>query len=159
MAIREESWLARWSRRKLAGRACKEHAEEPKTAAQDFCSHPSIVEPSRELSDGTSADTATLAEIEADLAALNAQSDYRPFLREGVRPEVRSAALRRLWSSEPIFSQSRRATGLRGRLYRPGSCSVRTGCHGLQSWLWVGRTTAGPRSREQRSGARGPGGR
>jgi hypothetical protein len=46
-----------------------------------------------------------LGEYEADLDGLDAQSNYRPFLNQGVPPEVRSAALRRLWSSEPVFSQ------------------------------------------------------
>jgi hypothetical protein len=61
-------------------------------------------EPPEAACAGTSADTATFAENEPDLSTLNAQSDYTPFLREGVRTEVRSAALRKLWSSDPIFS-------------------------------------------------------
>jgi hypothetical protein len=47
-----------------------------------------------------------LEESEPDLSTLDAQSDYTPFLRQGVRTEVRSSALRKLWNSDPIFSQT-----------------------------------------------------
>src|SRR5690606_4028259 len=59
------------------------------------------------LPKAVAADTSAAPEAnEPDLATLDARSDYTPFLRQGVRPEVRSAALRKLWNSEPIFSQS-----------------------------------------------------
>lgn len=100
MTARKESWLARWSRRKLADRAGGEHAQEPGAAPEGVCAASS-----KEARAETPADAAKLGENEADLVALDAQSDYTPFLRQGVRAEVRSAALRKLWSSEPLFSQ------------------------------------------------------
>jgi hypothetical protein len=98
MAALKESWLARWSRRKLAEGARQEHAQGPKPSPVGACA-----EASEAVRAGAPAAQATLGE--ADLVTLNAQSDYTPFLKQGVRAEVRSAALRRLWSSEPIFSQ------------------------------------------------------
>jgi hypothetical protein len=39
-----------------------------------------------------------------DIDSLNKDSDYSPFLKDGVPPALKSAALQRLWRSSPIFA-------------------------------------------------------
>jgi hypothetical protein len=102
MTVREENWLARWSRRKSARRAEENRARDPRAQPAALIAESS--EKAR-APKPVEHDSANLGEYEADLDGLDAQSNYKPFLNQGVPPEVRSAALRRLWSSDPVFSQ------------------------------------------------------
>jgi Protein of unknown function (DUF3306) len=75
-------FLARWSRLKQAARkaqapaAPEPQAPPPEPAAQDL---PAIEE-------------------------LNADSDFTAFMRPGVPDSLRNAALRKLWSSDPVYA-------------------------------------------------------
>lgn len=119
----EAGFLSRWSRRKAQARRAEESV--PAGAAADPLS-PAASPRGREGSDfadgsdrvpvrlggegqeegGPQApipvepiDPATLP----DLATLGADSDFTPFLRPGVPASLRTAALRRLWTSDPAI--------------------------------------------------------
>jgi putative acetyltransferase len=103
----DEPFLKRWSRRKVEARE-----------------GPDKVEPARESKDGDvgmAGDVSLPAQgegrphgkrelTEADFAdvdfdALDAKSDYARFLAKGVPEAIKQKALRKLWASDPVFSQ------------------------------------------------------
>lgn len=92
----DETFLGRWSRRKQAARSGKAEAEERE---------PTVPAPA--------APTAAPADKPADskppldlppIDSLGKDSDYAPFLREGVPDDLRRQALSRLWASDPAFA-------------------------------------------------------
>jgi hypothetical protein len=87
-AADDGTFLARWSRRKTAAR--RETVDEVPAPVEAL--------PPRESGDEP-APTLELPDIES----LDATSDYKPFLRLGVPPELRRDALRRLWRVNPII--------------------------------------------------------
>ena len=93
----DEGLLARWSRRKQAARAGEPNKSvAPRLAtatdeqAQEARAQVPAVEEPPELPDPES---------------LDAASDFKPFLRQGVPVETHRAALRRLWRLDPFYSQ------------------------------------------------------
>jgi hypothetical protein len=96
MAERDESFLARWSRRKQAAR---EAEQEPQHSAPQ--------EPTR--APGTDAaqrpDAAGPAAALPDPATLDASSDFSVFLGRDVPIETHRAALRRLWRLDPFYNR------------------------------------------------------
>ena len=96
---REESLLARWSRRKQAART-GEPEDEPQTAMKLPAEETGQVQEARPK--------APAVEEPPDLpdpATLDATSDFKPFLRPGVPVEKHRAALRRLWRLDPFYSR------------------------------------------------------
>jgi hypothetical protein len=93
-----QSFLQRWSRRKVA--AQERGAEEPdaQTQATDKAQPSPRNEPSPE-SAATPFDPASLPPIES----IGAESDVRAFLAPGVPVELTRAALRRAWTSDPAI--------------------------------------------------------
>lgn len=93
----EEGFLSRWSRRKQAVREGVEEAPVLETA-----------EPLAELDEAETVDpelAANRAAAEAvDLDSLTAQSDLSVFMKRGVPKALKSAALRKLWSTDPVFA-------------------------------------------------------
>ncbi|HRK24444.1 MAG TPA: DUF3306 domain-containing protein [Beijerinckiaceae bacterium] len=87
---RNEGFLSRWSARKLAP---PEPAAKPGEAAAE---QPSKEEPAQT---GEPFDPASLPSIDS----LVADSDIRPFLRAGVPEALKTAALRRMWVSDPAI--------------------------------------------------------
>jgi hypothetical protein len=81
----DEAFLARWSRKAADRRGEPTDASETEA---DAAPEPAAPEPP-EL---------------PDLATLDGRSDYRPFLRAGVPPELRRDALRTLWRTNPIIN-------------------------------------------------------
>lgn len=81
--INEENFLARWSRRKTAASAATEQQTE------------SITEPAQQEEEAV--DPANLPPIDS----LTADSDFTIFMKKGVPPGLRAAALRKLWLTEP----------------------------------------------------------
>lgn len=81
-----DGFLSRWSRRKAAMRE-QERAPRPETQPEQAA----MAEPEPEV------DPATLPPIET----LTADSDFSIFLKKGVPPALRTAALRKLWVTEP----------------------------------------------------------
>lgn len=112
-----EAFLSRWSR-------LKRKAAETKTAEEggrDDGSFPDIRPPlpeegsadsvslPREAGEGgdPAADTSGPADPLADLPPveeLTAESDFTPFLRAGVPEDLHRQALRKLWTSDPVFA-------------------------------------------------------
>ena len=91
-----ESVLERWSRRKAEARRGKLDCDQP------------VDKPSLALTT-VSRDQELLPDNEAqsslpDPETLDITADFTAFLRDGVDPLLRRAALRRLWSLDPIFA-------------------------------------------------------
>lgn len=93
--MRDEEFLARWSRRK----------REAKTADDT----PSPSEPAEAPNPALSGIAETPADVEVDLSSLppidsiDAATDITAFLRKGIPPELGRAALRRAWASDPAI--------------------------------------------------------
>jgi hypothetical protein len=103
MAERDDEaqpFLSRWSRRKREARADDaERQETGETAARS--------EQRDEAAAAAEAEAleANRAAAEAiDLGTLDEKSDYQPFFRPGVPAALKSAALQRLWRSNPVFA-------------------------------------------------------
>jgi hypothetical protein len=85
----EEGFLARWSRRKRADPQARADEERPPTeAAADAAAPAETPEPP------------ALPPVES----LGRDSDYTVFLQAGVPEATRRAALRKLWTSDPVLA-------------------------------------------------------
>ena len=103
----EESFLARWSRRKheAATRVAASVSEDAATEEASAKTDHAASAPSSAAACHAPAEPSDAAEI-ADLPSLDAitaDTDIRGFLRPGVPEEVRRAALRRAWSADPAI--------------------------------------------------------
>ncbi len=104
----ERNMLSRWSQRKAAvrrGEAPPEPADEAPPAPQDAQTTPQVaaIEPNQEVSaEGVPADDdmPVLPPIEE----LDFNSDYTVFLNTKVPEAIRRAALRKLWTSDPVLA-------------------------------------------------------
>ena len=102
----EPEFLRRWSRRKQAARK-----PTPPEAA------PAADPPAPDVEGGMAASEdapsgradSQNADPEAqdlpDIDSLNAESDFKPFLKDGVPEELKNRALRKLWRVNPVFGQ------------------------------------------------------
>lgn len=93
---RSEGFLSRWSERKRAVREEESAAEEQaaRTAAD-----------AAQQDEDAEALAANRAAAEAiDLDSLTPQTDFTPFLKRGVPAALKTAALRKLWRSHPVFA-------------------------------------------------------
>jgi hypothetical protein len=87
-----ERFTGRWSRLKQEGRA---PADEPQTTNL----------PVPEDADASAAETPTIpAEDLPDIESLDKDSDYTPFMQEGVPEALKKLALRALWRSDPVLA-------------------------------------------------------
>jgi hypothetical protein len=93
-----QSFLQRWSRRKLA--AADRATEAPDAAAEGSdIAEPKLQAPVSAEPSAAAFDPASLPPIES----IGAATDIRPFLASGVPPELTRAALRRAWTSDPAI--------------------------------------------------------
>lgn len=92
----DDSFLARWARRKQAQKAEKPAAAEI-AEPKDMPADKAAEKPVAAADEGETIDLASLPPIES----LGADSDYTVFLRPGVPDATRLAALRQLWLTEP----------------------------------------------------------
>ena len=109
MNDRDSNFLSRWSRRKAQTREGVTAPDEaalapapPLDAAARAPRAAPAAQPPADASAARPAD-ATPSPTLADVAALSPQSDYTRFVAEGVAPEVKNAALKRLFT-DPHFN-------------------------------------------------------
>ena len=89
-----ERFAGRWSRLKQETRA-PAPADEPQTANL----------PAPEDADAPAGETpAIAAEDLPDIESLDKDSDYTPFMQEGVPEALKNIALRALWRSDPVLA-------------------------------------------------------
>jgi putative acetyltransferase len=107
----EEPFLKRWSRRKVEAREEDNERpapEGPAASANALAERPGqptdpnapLDRKPREKRELTEADFA-----DVDFDTLDAKSDYARFLGEDVPAAIKQKALRKLWASDPVFSQ------------------------------------------------------
>jgi len=91
----DQPFLSRWSQRKQRAELDAEHGR----ADTD----PGPVEGADAETDEELATNQAAAEA-IDIDSLNEDSDYSPFFKDGVPAKLKSAALQRLWRSNPVFA-------------------------------------------------------
>ncbi|MFC5498271.1 DUF3306 domain-containing protein [Caenimonas terrae] len=100
-----DGFLGRWSRRKLDARDGKplpmEPQPPPEAALAAAATEPAAVAPPAAAPAEAPAEAPPLTLDDAQ--ALTAESDFRPFAARGVAPEVRNAAMKKLFS-DPHFN-------------------------------------------------------
>jgi hypothetical protein len=106
MSSGNDSFLARWSRRKLAVQTSEDQAPDEGVHALDEVateSDANVLVPPSNIPEPEAPETeaAELAEPLPRIEDLTAESDLSAFLREGVPKALRSAAMRRMWSLDP----------------------------------------------------------
>jgi hypothetical protein len=105
----DEGFLHRWSRRKAEARTTLEAPEPAQDGAPERAQVPPPAAP-QVPAGSTGARAAEDAEGAIDLEALpdvetlTYDSDFTPFMRKGVPPELRKRALQRLWRSNPTLA-------------------------------------------------------
>lgn len=104
----DRGFLSRWSQRKQAARqqgdADHEHALRDEVASEPVDGEPGGAA-GREKSTREEIAKANQAAAEAvDLETLGFDSDFSLFLREGVSTQLKNAALRKLWRSNPVLA-------------------------------------------------------
>jgi uncharacterized protein DUF3306 len=91
-----EDFLARWSRRKQEARA-GQAAAQPEQPVEPSCPAPSVGG-----AEGSVAREFDLSSLPA-IDSIDAATDIRAFLRDGIPEELSRAALRRAWSADPAI--------------------------------------------------------
>ncbi len=131
-----DGFLSRWSRLKQERRE-----EEPETA-------PAVTENRGEAAAGPPSQTTAKGddapfdpEQLPDIDSLTSESDFTPFLREGVPEALRRQALRRLWRLNPVFAN---LDGLND--YDQDFSDAATVIKGLKTLYQVGRGIGHPAS-------------
>ncbi|HYD69985.1 DUF3306 domain-containing protein [Azospirillum sp.] len=105
----DETFLSRWSRlkRRNGSAAPVLTAEEPAAPAAEPAPDPSlpvVAEPAPpETPPETPEDEEALKDL-PPIESLTAESDFTPFLRAGVPEDLHRQALRKLWTSDPVFA-------------------------------------------------------
>ena len=105
-----EGRLQRWSRLKREARTEKTRQTElqsaPSEAPSAALSPPTAAVPATQPEPGKSEEQKKIDDVVKDLPPLESlgkDSNYSLFMREGVPEEMRTAALRKLWRSDPAF--------------------------------------------------------
>ena len=105
-----EGRLQRWSRLKRAARAEKTRQTElqsaPSEAPSAALSPPTAAVPATQPEPDKSKEQKKIDDVVKDLPPLESlgkDSNYSLFMREGVPEKMRTAALRKLWRSDPAF--------------------------------------------------------
>lgn len=99
----DEGGLRRWARRKAEAKSGRGSAA---PAVEKDAGKPPALADGHEIS---SADENRAAPEQEqpdlpDVESLTQESDFTVFMKEGVSPALRSLALRKLWSSDPLFN-------------------------------------------------------
>jgi hypothetical protein len=98
----DHSFVRRWSRRKAAARP----DAAPEAADQDTTATEAQIEavPDHGGTDEAAVEDAGGAEPLPDIETLDEDSDFRPFMRDGVPDNLRQLALRKLWRTKPVLA-------------------------------------------------------
>lgn len=96
---RDDTFLQRWSRRKVEAAGRKDH-KHPPAADAVAPGNPAAAEPHGDRT----AEDGPLDLSKIDISKLDRDSDYTVFMQKGVPEDMRNEALRKLWTSDPIFS-------------------------------------------------------
>lgn len=100
---KDASFLKRWSRRKASARDAESGGEVAmRTEADGALDIEAAPLPTADSGEITPAELAELEEI--DLDTLSYEADFTPFMKKGVPPVLRQAALRKLWRLNPVFA-------------------------------------------------------
>lgn len=103
MAHDDESFLARWARRKQhRERDAGAEADRTGKAAADAPAPEAAADP--EAAQAAEARRRDLVESLPDPDTLGPDDDFAQFLQDGVPEQLRQRALRRLWLSDPVFA-------------------------------------------------------
>ena len=102
MSAGNDNVFARWSRRKQAARS-NEAAEPEKDQLAPDAAAPADADRVEEQRAAAEPEAAEPAEPLPRIEDLTAQSDLSAFLRKGVPKMLKSAALRRMWSLDPVI--------------------------------------------------------
>jgi hypothetical protein len=94
MSDRDDDFLARWSRRKRAARSGDAEADAETQPAEETAAEPDPQPPASAATEPP--------EPLPRLEDLTAGSDLAAFLREGVPAALRNAAMRKMWSLDPV---------------------------------------------------------
>jgi len=94
-----EGVLTRWSRRKAEARSGKPASDEAFQAPLE-----TIGTAAREVEQAPATPACEAVPDLPDIEKLDLTSDFTAFLRDGVDPLLRRAALRRLWTLDPVFA-------------------------------------------------------
>jgi hypothetical protein len=100
--VTDEGFLRRWSRRKAQARSVP--VETP-AALEDSAPVGEITPASAQAAHERDAPAPVDPKDLPDIESLGADSDFSVFMRPGVPAHLRTRALRKLWRSDPIFSQ------------------------------------------------------
>jgi putative acetyltransferase len=103
----DEPFLKRWSRRKVEAREGPDKVEPACESKDGDVGMPGDVSLPAQ-GEGRPQDKRELTETDfadVDFDALDAKSDYARFLAKGVPEAIKQRALRKLWASDPVFSQ------------------------------------------------------
>ncbi len=95
----DESFLSRWSRLKR-----KEAESHPPAGEPESAPVPAVAEPAAPPPEAIEADEQDSLKDLPPVESLTAESDFTPFLRAGVPEDLHRQALRKLWTSDPIFA-------------------------------------------------------
>lgn len=136
----DSGFLSRWSQRKQAARQQERTAGgddlagmEPAGAADADTTAQGDAALERPSQEETAAANQAAAES-VDLETLGFESDYSVFLKDGVSTQLKNAALRRLWRSNPVLAC---LDGLND--YDEDYRKVETFAHGVRSSWQVGK--------------------
>ena len=92
-----EGFMARWSRRKTEERELQYDPNSENLKEEE------VVSLREETADGKDNEETTPIDNLPDIDTLNKDSDYTPFLKDGVPKKLKRLALRKLWMSDPAF--------------------------------------------------------
>ncbi|MTI42352.1 uncharacterized protein DUF3306 [Roseibium hamelinense] len=107
MSDPEEGFLQRWSRRKR-GEGADQPSDPVAQTDADFASEERTENPDQTATASSTVDEEAEANRKAaeavDLDSLTADSDFTVFMKRGVPAALKTAALRKLWRSDPVFA-------------------------------------------------------
>lgn len=97
----DEKFLKRWSKEKLTKTRDRDSGNDIPELVEEQAALPVVPE---EIEDGAAAENDPPPDL-PPIDSLDAESDYTPFLGENVPEELAQKALRKMWSSDPVFSE------------------------------------------------------